>query len=185
MRHRNLMDSLLLHAAAFSIGFAAGLPAQEPNAVATPAAAEPSAAAMDEQQRLHDAQMPKCFLRGVELRVPSEMRDSEPQLLGLEEAGIAFRDRTPALAEGAITPTIVDPEQLRQQRLAAYARPWSPFSASAEASRADRGTTGSAPSPGVRAVAARAGGGGWGWTLALALALGGGGFVFLRRRQQA
>ena len=177
--HDHQRSGFLLRAAAVAALCAADALAQGVPPAPAVVAATPEQQA--EEQRQHDVLMPKVFLRGVEVRVPSEMRDSEPQLLGLEEAGISFRDRTPALAEGDIAPTIVDPEQLRQQRLAAYERPWASFgSTSAAAPRA-----GARPAPGTPAPpSAPPSGGGWLWSLVAASALVGG-YVALRRRANA
>jgi hypothetical protein len=186
--HDHQRIRLLLRTGALAVLFAASALAQDPGAGsgATPQQEElaPSPEQLAKQQAERDVGMPKCFLRGVEVRVPSEMRDTEPQLLGLEEAGITFRDRTPALAEGDLKPTILDPDALRRQRLAAYERPWTPFGAPpgevalpvAPAAR---------PKAGADAPPAQPGGGGWAWTVVLALALGGGGYAFQRRRAQA
>jgi len=178
----------LLHTSALAALFAAGALAQDPAAgsSATPQqeAVVLSPEQLAKQQAQRDVLMPKCYLRGVEVRVPSEMRDSEPQLLGLEEAGITFRERTPVLVEGDLKPTILDPDALREQRLAAYARPWTPFGAP-PGEVALPVAPPARPKAGADAQPAQPGGSGWAWTLVLALALGGGGYAFQRRRAQA
>lgn len=178
--HDHQRPCFLLHVAAVAALCAADVPGQG----GAPAAGEPQATTEQqaEQQRQHDVMMPKVYLRGVEVRVPSDMRDSEPQLLGLEEAGITFRDRTPALAEGDIAPTIIDPEQLRQQRLAAYERPSAPFGLPV-ASPPRQGGRAAAPAK-ASAPPASPSRGGWGWSALAALAFGGG-YAWLRRRPKA
>jgi hypothetical protein len=188
--HDHQRIRLLLQTGALAALFAAGALAQAPGAGAgigaTPQQDEVvlSPEQLAKQQTQRDVLMPKCYLRGVEVRVPSEMRDSEPQLLGLEEAGITFRDRTPALAEGDLKPAILDPEALRQQRLAAYDRPWTPFGAPL-GEVALPAAPPARPKAGADAKPTPPGGGGLVWTLVLALALGGGGYVVQRRRAQA
>lgn len=182
--HDEQRSRFLLHLAAAAALLAAGAAAQgaPPAGAGAPdaAAEQRTAADQTERQRQHDALMPKCYLRGVEVRVPSEMRNTAPQLLGLEEAGIAFRDQTPALAVGDIAPKIIDPEQLRQQRLAAYERPWAPFGAPPSAAR-----PGARPvPPNAAAKSAPPSGGGWAWSMVLALAIAGG-CAWGRRRRAA
>ena len=178
----------LLRAASLAAVFACGLAAQAADTATGAGASAPAApdtpgeaaAALDAQQRQRDAGMPKCYLRGVEVRVPSEMRDSAPELLGLEEAGIDFRARTPALAEGELMPTVVDPVALREQRLAAFATPWASFGAASASApvgpAAARPALVSAPAPG--------GGSSLGWLVLGALAVGAGGMVLRRAAQR-
>ena len=68
------------------------------------------------------AEPPKYYIRGVEARMPSETRSSEVDLIGLEESGNGFRDRTPML-EGGARLAKVDRDELRDQRLSAYGTP--------------------------------------------------------------
>jgi hypothetical protein len=108
------------------------------------------------------------------------MRDSAPELLGLEEAGIDFRARTPALAEGELMPTVVDPVALREQRLAAFDAPWASFGAASASApvgpAAARPAPVSAPAPG--------GGSSLGLLVLGALAVGAGGMVLRRVAQR-
>lgn len=61
---------------------------------------------------------PKYYVRGGEARLPSEMRSTDVELIGIER-GSSLRARTPVLA-GTAAVVRVDREELRQRRLQTY-----------------------------------------------------------------
>ncbi len=110
------MRSLLL-----TFALTSGVTAQDPGEEATGPPTTAAERLLAQQQR--EAMMPKVHIRGTEARLPSDMRAAPVQLVGIEEGGNGFRQRTPSLANGERGGALVDGERLRQRRLAVYTEP--------------------------------------------------------------
>lgn len=89
-------------------------------AVAAQGPAQSQAQAQAQVQVQAERPSPKHYIRGTEVRMPSADRRAPLKLVGLEESGSDFRQRTPALAQGTLSSASLDPEALRQQRLVGY-----------------------------------------------------------------
>lgn len=137
-----------------------------------------------------DAYLPKAFIRGIEARLPAEMREDEPLLVGLEQQQNHFRDRTPLLAGADTAPQLVDVDELYERRLSMYEAGATDVAATGITAR-DRAAPAVRPQPRVPVPAPN----GFGVDadifrsimlgLGGALAIGAAASTFLRRRRDA